>query len=461
MKISKADIRKTSRSVPEISFEDQALTSFSGVVVFQLLFDALNLKERLRACVRHLDSSASYAPWRVVLVLTVHLLLGWRRLRDLDYYRDDPMVLRLLEMERMPNVSTVSRSLSAMDDKVFERQIKLSGEIVLERVKEERLRTLTVDFDGSVLSTKSRGTEGTAVGFNRKAKGQRSYYPFFATLAQTAQVLNVLHRPGNVHDSNGAPRFVEETFEMLRNQGFRGILEARLDSAHFNDTTCFWLDEAGIEFSVSVPFERFAELKQRIENKKRWRTIDDEWSYFECSWKPNKWNRKLRCICYRHRVKTPRKGPIQLDLFEPISWDYEYKVVVTNKTISANGVLQFHNGRGSQEGIFAELKSQTNMDYIPTRRLNGNRVYLASAVLAHNLQRELQMRTKEKSRLKSSLKRATLWTFEKIDSFRKRVVQRAGRLTRPKGVLTLTMSANKATAIELTDLLEALEPAVV
>jgi hypothetical protein len=44
-----------------------------------------------------------------------------------------------------------------------------------------------MDFDGSVIST-GRVAEGTAVGFNKKKKGQRSYYPLFCTIAQTTQV---------------------------------------------------------------------------------------------------------------------------------------------------------------------------------------------------------------------------------------------------------------------------------
>jgi hypothetical protein len=40
------------------------------------------------------------------------------------------------------------------------------------------------------------------------------------------------------------------------------------------------------------------------------------------------------------------------------------------------------------------------------------------------------------------MKRATLWVFEKVDTLRKNLIQRAGRLTRPAGCITLTMSAN-------------------
>ncbi len=454
MKYSRSQVQSSAHSIPEIRFEDQSLTSFSGLVIFQTLFGVLNLRDRLKACVRHLKSSASYKPEKILLMLIVHHILGWSRLRDLDYYRDDPIVLQLLGLKRMPSVSTVSRALRDMDPIAFERLRSLSRGIVVVRFREEGLGRLTMDFDGSVFSTKSRTTEGTAVGFNRKAKGQRSYYPLFSTIAQTGQVFDFLHRPGNVHDSNGAGEFVQSCLEEVRNQGFDGVLEARLDSAHFNDTTCLWLNEHRVEFSVSVPFERFPELKGFIEKRRRWRSIDADWAFFELPWKPKKWPYRLRCIFYRHRVKKARKGPIQLDFFEPVDFEYEYKVVMTNKTLGAGAVLQFHNGRGSQEGIFAELKSELHMDYLPTRRLVGNQIYLTSAVLAHNLNRELQMRTSPRVQERNSLKRACLWLFDKIETFRKRLIQRAGRLTRPRGVLTLTVSGNKATASEFEDTLE-------
>ena len=58
--------------------------------------------------------------------------------------------------------------------------------------------------------------------------------PLFCTLAQTGQVLDVLHRPGNVHDSNGAQAFVLECIGRLR-EALPGVkIELRMDSAFFS-----------------------------------------------------------------------------------------------------------------------------------------------------------------------------------------------------------------------------------
>jgi hypothetical protein len=77
-----------------------------------------------------------------------------------------------------------------MDAQSVDRLRRLNRQQVLRRLGSLNLARITLDFDGSVLST-GRFAEGTAVGFNRKKKGQRSYYPLFCTLAQTGQVFDV------------------------------------------------------------------------------------------------------------------------------------------------------------------------------------------------------------------------------------------------------------------------------
>ena len=42
-----------------------------------------------------------------MMSLVVHLILGHRQLRDVDYYRDDEMVKRLLGLKQLPVVSTI------------------------------------------------------------------------------------------------------------------------------------------------------------------------------------------------------------------------------------------------------------------------------------------------------------------------------------------------------------------
>ena len=455
MKFSKAAIHRKTHRIPEIKFEDQRLTSFAGLVVFQSLFNRIGLKRQLTGCFRHLRVSPIYGHSVIVLLLTVHLLLGYRRLQDMRYYQGDPMLCRLLGLERLPDVATVSRALAGMDSQSVDKLRQLSRHRVLEQLSDLGLARITLDFDGSVLST-GRFAEGTAVGFNRKKKGQRSYYPLFCTVAQTGQVLDVWHRPGNVHDSNGAKAFILACIREIRAILPHCVIEARMDSAFFSDDIVRMLDAQGVQFTISVPFERFTALKALVEKRERWRRLNGVWSFFESNWKPSSWNNRYRFVFIRSQNRQQYKGTIQLDLFIPYQYGYDFKVIVTNKRLSAKKALAFHHGRGAQEGVFAELKSHTQMDYVPTRRQAGNQVYLLSAVLAHNLNREMQMHCYAQQR-NTTEKRAPLWQFEQLGTLRPKLIQRAGRLTKPQGRLTLTLSANPTVKSELLHYLETLK----
>jgi Transposase DDE domain group 1 len=454
VKLSKSQVHTNVQSIPELRFEDQRLSSFSGCVLFQSLFQKLNLRDQLCRCFEHRPERLVVGFSTIVLITIVHLMLGFRRLRDIERYRDDPVVLRTLGLRRIPNVSTVCRSLARTDRSSVENVRLLSREYVVSRLDAEKFSRLTLDFDGSVIST-GKIAEGTAVGYNNKRKGERSYYPLLCTVAQTAQVLDVFHRSGNVHDSHKAIEFMKGCIEAVRTRLPGVILESRKDAAFFSEKMVNFLDSQGVQFSISVPFECFAELKLLIESRRRWKRLDSLWDFFESDWAPKCWHRRYRFLFLRHRVKRQNKEPVQLGLFLPYEEGYEFKVIVTNKRGKAKSILLFHNGRSSQENLFSELKSQCNMDYVPTRRLPGNQLYFLSAVFAHNLYRELQMTVRRTDR-STTPKRAALWIFEEATSLRAKLIQRAGRLTRPHGRLRLTLSGNEITRKEIMHYLDEL-----
>lgn len=448
MKHSKSDVRCKFSALPELRFDEQQLTSFSGLVVFQQLFWTLDLRRRMSRCFEHRSISPIFSTTSIAMLLVVGALLGYRRLRDIQYFQNNPLVLRVLGVRRMPSASTISRQLNAVDDRsvgLFER---LQQRLVLDALQREQLNRVTLDFDGSVLGT-CRHAEGVASGYNSKKKGQRSYYPLNCTVAQTGQVLAVLHRSGNVHDSNGAVEFIRHCVLMIQNTCPQATIEARMDGAFFSEAIIRALDELSVEYTISIPFERYTSIKCYIEERRRRRSLRANDSYFEKTISLKSWSiARHRFLFVRQYCNVQQKQPLQLDLFKPYDFNYQYKAIVTNKTTGAANTVDFHEGRGTQEGIFAELKSQLALGYVPCNSWNANKVYLLCTVFAHNLTRELQMQYKARDR-NTIRKRPALWKFTQIDTLRKRIIQRAGRLLRPQGVLTLSMAANDAVRDEL------------
>ena len=84
----------------------------------------------------------------------------------------------------------------------------------------------------------------------------------------------------------------------------------------------------------------------------------------------------------------------------------------------------------------------------------ANQVYLLCSVLAHNLCRELQMQVDQPVRATTE-KRTVRWPFAELDTLRRTLIARAGRLTRPQGKLTLTLNANPTVQNALLRFLQA------
>ncbi|MCG8556208.1 MAG: hypothetical protein MJD61_13110, partial [Proteobacteria bacterium] len=96
-----------------------------------------------------------------------------------------------------------------------------------------------------------------------------------------------------------------------------------------------------------------------------------------------------------------------------------------------------------QEKIFGEAKQHSGLDLVATRTLHGNQIFTMASLLSHNLGRELQMQAVPKQRGTLS-KRPASWRFDQLGTIRQRILHLAGRLSRPQGELTMSVSDNPA-----------------
>ncbi|MCA9122970.1 MAG: transposase, partial [Planctomycetales bacterium] len=103
MKRSRKSVRSKATAVPELRFEDHRLASFAGLVVIQKFFQVISFNNRLHKCFRHLPSGKIYGRGTLFMQLVVHVLLGYRELRDAAHYQDDPLVQRVLGLKQLPD----------------------------------------------------------------------------------------------------------------------------------------------------------------------------------------------------------------------------------------------------------------------------------------------------------------------------------------------------------------------
>lgn len=143
----------------------------------------------------------------------------------------------------------------------------------------------------------------------------------------------------------------------------------------------------------------------------------------------------------------------QLHLFVHRDPCFGYKVIVTNKTESAGSIILIHNGRDSQESVFGDAKTDAGADAIPCKRIVGSQIFTFCTMMDYKLFREIQMLSTPPAP-KSLPKDPAAWAFDRLDTLRHRIIQRADRLARPKGEYPRTMSANQAVREDLLHFLE-------
>ena len=460
MKISRASVESKASCLAEIRYEtSEQLTSYAGLVLFGALFQALDLRRRLRACFEHLCSSdIAYRPARTFLLLVLHLLLGFRRVEGMKYYRHDPLIGRLIGWKSLPHANTLRNWLKRTDPKTVMGLRKLTTDLVCERLSAENLSHLTLDFDGTVQSTTAK-VEGTAIGYNRVKKGARSYYPLFCTVAQTAQFFDVHHRPGNVHDSNGATTFMLACVDPAKQACPKATLEARMDSPFFAKARLEALDKAGVIFTCSLPVGRLPALKTAAEKDFGFRTLGKGFEAKEVPYCPDSWKNghPFRVIVVRQLRSKPLKGPLQLDLFEPVHRHFEYSAIITNDPDESLAhlwnIVTRHHGRGAQERLFGEAKQNAALGLVATRLKLSNQLFAIASMFAVNLTRELQIRAAPTRVSKpGGLKRRPCWKFQELGTLRQRWLHRAGRLISPQGRLTLVVSADASVQKEFDQL---------
>jgi hypothetical protein len=265
----------------QIEFVRQDLTSYGGLELLRRYFRLLGLHRRLRRAFRAYGLGGDYGGGRLVLLLIALFVVGARRLEHLRYLAHDPLVARLCGLARIPTDRTVVHWLKQFTQEALQAVITLNSELLYEQIERLGLSRLTIDVDGTVVRTGGK-VAWALRGFNPHHRKDPSYYPLLAHLAQTGQILRLRNRPGNVHDSRGAERFLRELIRELQARfGRRLPLEFRMDAAFFQREILELLAREGCEYAIKVGFWKWVGLKPLVAARRHWHRVNAQLIYFE------------------------------------------------------------------------------------------------------------------------------------------------------------------------------------
>ena len=428
MRLGKHEIHRRIKADLKIEFAPQQISSYSGLELFKRYFRIISLNSLIRRAFQGYELSGDYGVVDCILTFIALYLVGGNRLRHIAYIGQDPLVRRLCELSTLPSDRTLSRWLKQFTNDSLQALVSLNSEIVFEKLKEMELGTVTLDFDGTVLSTGNK-VQWAFRGYNPQNRHAKSYFPLLCHVAQTGHFLCVRNRPGNIHDAKcGALDVIKDCVVQVREQMPGVRIEIRMDAAFFQKEILHYLNRENIQFAVKVPMWKWLKLKELINARERWHHADESLSWFKHTVDIEQWNQRVEMTFFREKVSENPPKNYQLDLFTPDDGTYEYSVLCSNKTLMAANLLDFYNGRCSMEHHIAEIKGEFAFDSIPTKHYQGNSAYQQISTLAYNLVRNFQIDTTLATERKPTPSRTNVMRFDSLKTLRFEWINVAGRL---------------------------------
>ena len=192
-----------------LDFDEVKLTSYGGLELFQRYLRRMDFSTMIH---RSFDGSrlgGDFGVAAMIRLLVGLLVVGGRRLEHVAYIANDPLMQRFCQLRVLPAARTVSRWLKQFTMKTVERLQGLNAAVIAYVIPGLKLHTMTVDVDGTVVSTGLQ-VERARRGYNPHHRKVPSYYPIMAHLAETTHILRVRNRSGNVHDGKASLGFLRE-----------------------------------------------------------------------------------------------------------------------------------------------------------------------------------------------------------------------------------------------------------
>jgi len=440
MRYKKRTLIARRNKILPISFVRQDMTTYSGLSLVDHYFRMYQIHSRIKQTFKSYGFKGDYSIGDILFVMLIMLLLGVERLQHIDFIRSDPLFKRIVRLTRIPHRTKLSTALKQFTSDSLKALAELNSVFVIEKLTELGLHEITVDLDGTVISTKG-SPSWTFRGYNPIKRGANSYFPLTSHIAETGHFLSIVNRPGNVHDSNRALTVIRT----IRRHLSDFVIRFRADSAFCSPDVINYFLQNRIGFAIKAPFWKLLTLKTAAENRKRWFKISEQWGYFWIQNPIDSIEHRHYVIILRKKLRDP-KEPYQLKLFSPNNGCYEYSAVVTDtKQWDSEELLQFVSGRSAQENSISELKSSFAFDHIPTNQYQANSAYMQISQMAYNQAISMQHDMGLASSRAKNKKKTRIFKTMKWKTVRFLLINRAGRINWVNGVKVLQMTTNKKT----------------
>jgi len=395
---------KIAASTP-FDFGAKNLTPYGGLFPVATMLEKLGFEKLIDETLTIHRIPRVMTIYQFLLGMVLALYVGFSRLNHLRFVAQDPMLIGIVRVGKLPPQCTFWRFLTALPVTVAQQLLQLQRRL-RERVWEAanvQLPWITLDTDTTVHTLYGKQM-GARKSYNPKNQGKKSYQPILTFIAETREYLSGELHNGDRPTGAQIARHLQAVFAAL--PGCVRNIYARADAGFYCWDAVQAYEKGKASFiMVARKTPRLLEELEKADWRPSRKTDADEQCEFR--YQPEGWGKAYRFIALRYLKKdeTPSE---QYQLFA--SAKYIYRVFVTDRKEAIDLLVWFYNQRAGAENLIKEANNDAGLAAHPSARWAANCVHFQLAMLAYNLNCWLLLFNREEKVQADELKHTTLVT---------------------------------------------------
>jgi hypothetical protein len=369
-----------------ITVSNERLISASGLALVGLLLKKSKLKKQLNYCKLKDNFNPSISNADVAFSYIGLLCQGKTQFDAVREMSFDPEFYKLaLGLENITSSETLRQRMDQVNG--LWRNIILDGNVqLLTNTKTVftpcfGLRYVPLDLDVSPLDNSKTKKQGVS----RTYKGFDGYAPIFAYLGDEGYLLNLELRNGSDHCQKNTVFFLQETLLLAHRLTTMPIL-LRMDSGndaednlricHKQATRCQYIIKRNLRRESPEGWHELAKKEGTLFQPREGKTV-----YIGSTYRKIPEVGKVRIVY--EVIERTSKADGQLFLVP----DIEVNTWWTSLTESEKVVIELYHDHGQSEQYHSELKSDMDVERLPSGKFQTNKLVLELAMIAYNILR--------------------------------------------------------------------------
>jgi len=365
-----------------IKHTDEVLVSHSGLALAGALLGQSSLRQRLNDIDLGKRRGPDVSHGDVLLAMIGLLCLGKSDYADIEAYRHEEFFRRALGLKKLPSEETLRQRMDQLGTTPIATLHEESARMIARHapvLTPCRGEWIPLDIDVSPFDNSGTKKEGVAWTYKRLD----GYAPNFAYLGMEGYLIHCELRPGNQHCQDGTPEFLDKSIDLAR-QITQGKLLVRMDAGNDDIENVRrlrkkkhvgWIIKRNLRQESEADWLEEAQCHGQCEEPREGKEV----------WTGETWKErdgKLYRVVFQVIERTITANGQRL-----LMPDIEISTWWTSLKLPDKTVIELYHQHGTSEQFHSELKSDMDLERLPSGKFATNALMLSLGLVAYNLLR--------------------------------------------------------------------------